>query len=383
MEQKIKFILIGLIAISAVFIFLFVQALSSKQMVIRQLDDLAKENSSLSTKVEKLQNNIRDYEKKMDSLNSELDAMSKEKEETEKKYELANKAKDELVEKLKSQQAEFLSKPQVAEVAPEPTDAYWAGILRAKTELEMQFGNIRSELKTMQINNEQLQRERSALELEVTGLKREKVDMKRQLDYNQKLLDSISQDFVREKNDKTKIQDTFKSLRNENVMIVQQLKSLNNRKMDLERKLKELQEQKTGAEQRFTEMQAMLTEKLSQIGSLNRRVEAMNQDEKSKPKMPLEQRESVELPTIVVRPQLDDALTTPLTGKVLAVNRDNNFIIVDMGEGTGLKVGNKLRVDRNGQNVADVEVIQTRNNISACDIKKEIFTIQVGDTVFR
>ncbi len=383
MEQKVKFILIGLIAITAIFIFLFVQALSSKQIVIRQRDDLAKENESLSTKVEKLQNNIRDYENKMDSLNSELDRVSKEKEETKKKYELANKAKDELVEKLKSQETQLSAKPQVVEVAPQPSDAYWAGILRAKTDLELQFGNIRSELKTMQINNEQLQRDRSALELEVTGLKREKEDMKRQVDYNQKLLDSISQDFVREKNDKTKIQDTFRSLRNENVMLVQQLKSLNNRKIDLEKKLKDLEERKTSAEQRFTEMQAMLTEKLSQISSLNRRIETIGEDEKSKAKLPLEQRESVELPTIVVRPQAEDTEAMPLTGKVLAINRDNNFIIVDMGESAGLKVKNRLRVDRNGQNVADVEVIQTRKNISACDIKKEISTIQVGDMVFR
>ena len=58
-------------------------------------------------------------------------------------------------------------------------------------------------LRSLQIANESLQREKSVLEMDVNSLRNEKKDLLRQLDYNQKLLDSMAQEVVREKNDKT------------------------------------------------------------------------------------------------------------------------------------------------------------------------------------
>ena len=94
--------------------------------------------------------------------------------------------------------------------------------------------------------------------------------------------------------------------------------------------------------------------------------------------------ESVELPPIVVRPQ---AASLPINetgigmGKVLAVNRDNNFVIMDLGGEQGIKVGNTFVVYRGDQPIADVEVVQARQSISACDIKRETTPIKVGDTI--
>lgn len=384
MEQKIKLILVGLIGVSVIFIFLFLQTVSSKQTVIRERDDLAQQNESLNNKIQKLQSGLRDYENKIDSLNKDLSRITKEKQDVEKKYELANKAKDELVDKLRSLQNQLSTKQQV-EVAPQPTDAYWAGILKAKTELELQLANLRNDLKSTQINNEQLQREKSALEFEVSNLKREKEDAKRQLDYNQKLADSLSQDLVREKNDKNKILETFKSLRSENSMLLQQIRSLSNRKITLENKLQSVQEQKVNLERRFSEMQVMLSDKLSQIGNLNKQLTEIATEEKPKSSLPIEKRESVELPPIVVRPQSENlqSQSLPVDGKVLAVNKENNFVIVDLGEDAGIKLGNRFRISRDGQYVGEVEAIQVRKNISACDIKKEIVPIEIGDSILK
>jgi len=384
MEQKIKFILVGLIGISVIFIFLFLQTLSSKQTVIRQRDDLAQQNESLNNKVQKLQTGLRDYENKIDSLNKDLSRVTEEKSDIQKKYDLANKAKDELVDKLKFLQNKLSSQPQV-EAAPVPTDAYWAGVLKAKADLELQLANMRNDLKSTQIKDEELQREKATLQLELNNLKREKEDLKRQSDYNQKLVDSLSQDLVREKNDKNKILETFKSMRSENSMLLQQVRSLSNRKVTLENKLQALQEAKVNLERKFSEMQVMLSDKLSQIGNLNQQLTQIATEEKPKKALPIEKRESVELPPIVVRSQssIAPSESVPVDGKVLAVNKENNFVIVDLGEEAGIKVGNRFRVTRDGQYVGDVEVIQIRKNISACDIKKEIVTIHIGDSVLK
>jgi chromosome segregation ATPase len=326
-----------------------------------------------------------DKEKKIDLLNKELAVVRKEKQDVEKKYELANKAKDELVEKLKFLQDQLSAKPEVEVALPPTTDAYWAGILKSKTDLEFQLAQIRNDLKSTQINNEQLQRDKKTLELEFNNLKREKEDLKRQFDYNQKLVDSLSQDLVREKNDKNKMQETFSSLRSENGLFLQQIKSLSNRKITLEHKLQALQEKKANLELKFNQMQVMLSDKLSQIGNLNQQLTDIATEEKPKKGLPLEKRESVELPAIVVRPQseITQYESTPLEAKISAVNRENNFVVVELGEEAGVKVGNKLRVTRDGQYVGEVEVIQTRKNISACDIKKEIIPIQIGDSVLK
>jgi hypothetical protein len=72
-----------------------------------------------------------------------------------------------------------------------------------------------------------------------------------------------------------------------------------------------------------------------------------------------------------------------LVGKVLTINRENNFIVIDLGSDNGVKVGNIFSIYRDigGKSIADVEIIQLRKNISACDIKKESVSIHVGDVV--
>ncbi len=380
MEQKSKFIVLGLAGLSVIFIFLYIQTLNSKQLVLRERDDLKKENTTLNNKLDKLEDNIRGYENKIGLLNKDLDKVSREKQEIEKKFELANKEKTELIERLKSRPAQAEVAPQM----PPDTDAYWGGILKEKTDLELQLGNLRTELKSTQITNEQLQREKSILELDVNNLKRDNGDLKRQLEYNQKVMDSVSQELVREKNDKIKIQDTFKSIRNENTILARQLKSLNERKVNLERKLQEFQEKNAALERKFTEMQTMLTDKLSQIDGLKEKLDSIRSGAKTD--VPQGKKESVELPPIVVRPQQTEtpsvqASIGTLTGKILAINKDTNFVIIDLGEEAGINVGDSFQVYRDAKSIASIEVIQTRRNIAACDIKKETLPIKVGDAI--
>lgn len=387
MERKIKFVLIGLIGVLLVFIFLYLQTLNVKQLLMKERDDLKDKNTSLSSDIKKLESRERDYEDRLDSLGKELDRASKEKQETEKKLELANRAKEQLVEKLRSRESEAAraaAAPQPEE-APLNTDAYWGGILKAKTDLELQLDNLRSELKSMQINNEGMQREKSALELDVNSLNREKEDLKRQLEYNQKLMDSIAQELVREKNDKMQIQDSFKLIKNENTVLSRQLKSLNNRKADLEKKVQGLQEEKSAVESRLNEMEAMLTDKVSRTNALKEKIDVMHAEAKTETQAPSSMKESVELPPIVVRPQSESeepAVTgAPSAGKILAVNEESSFVIINLGEDSGIKAGDAFKVYREGKAIASIEVIQTRKNIAACDIKKEATPIRIGDAI--
>lgn len=382
MEQKTKFIIIALAGLALAFLVLYMGALGSKQSIERERDDLKKENAALSGQVAKFQDSIRGYERDIESKNRQLADISREAGELQRKYDLANKAKEELIEKLKSRQERPSPATSVSQELPPGTDAYWAGILKQKTDLEMQLDSMRSEFKSTIISNEQLQRDKTGLDLDIKNLKHETEDLKRQLDYNKKLMDSLAQELVREKNDKMLIQDSFKSIKNENELLTRQLKSLNNRKVNLERKLQDFNEEKSTLQRRIDELETMFKEKLTQASNLSDQLDAVRS---GAVKAESAKRESVVLPAIVVKPSSaakEAAVDSMgLEGKVLAINRENNFVIIDLGENHDIKIGDSFRIYHGEDAVADITVIQSRSGISACDIKKEIEPIKIGDPV--
>jgi chromosome segregation ATPase len=389
MEHKTKFIIIGLAGFSLVCLFLFIQATSSQQMLIRERNDLKSENTALTGKINQLEGDLKENQRKLASLKSDGDKAAQELIDLQKKFEQASRARDELVNKLEQQskikhQEVFVPK-QVEAVPVNTSDAYWAGVLKAKTDLEMQLSSIRGELRKLKIDNEALQRDKGALEIDINSLSNEKKDLLRQLDYNQRLLDSMAQDVVRERNDKTKIQDNLKIIKNENLIFGRQLKSLNNRKAALERKIQELQEGKSTVEKRLNEMETMLADRVSQIDSLKDDLDLIRSG-KTLPVSENKPKESVELPAIVVRSLpasegKEKTESSDSSGRILAVNPDSNFVVIDLGVSSGVKAGDAFDVYREGKSIGSIEVIQARGNISACDIKKKSTALRIGDSI--
>ena len=68
-------------------------------------------------------------------------------------------------------------------------------------------------------------------------------------------------------------------------------------------------------------------------------------------------------------------------GKVMSINEQNNFVIVDIGEKRGLRVGDTLGVYRGVDYIARLEVLQVRPDIAAADLKEQSMQVQVGDVV--
>ena len=97
----------------------------------------------------------------------------------------------------------------------------------------------------------------------------------------------------------------------------------------------------------------------------------------------------VELPPIVVSNQgpalavfPDSEATKPgFEGKIISVNEDNHFVIVDIGQKRGLRAGDTLGVYRGSDYVARLEVLQVRPDIAAADLKEQWSKVKVGDTV--
>ena len=89
---------------------------------------------------------------------------------------------------------------------------------------------------------------------------------------------------------------------------------------------------------------------------------------------------AVELPPIVVRPEPG---MIDLMGEVIAVIPEERVVVIDRGEAAGARPGIALKVLRGEQEIATLEIIETRREVSAADILEVVqgVTIQEGDRV--
>jgi myosin heavy subunit len=389
MEQKTKFIIMGLGVFLAISIFITLQTYTTKEKIRREREELININTSLGQKIDATMQDNQKLKEKMDSMNNDLNKISQEKadiqgqkdelerqkEGIQARYESIAKERDELVEKLKAQPAAEETKE-----APVSTDAYWAGVLKEKTELVMVVGNMRSELSALKIKNDELSRD-------LGNLNRERDELEQQLNYNQKMFDSMASELVLERNAKRLLQESSGSLRNENIILRRQLKGINRLQSEMEHKLVKLQAEKSDIEKRFNEMADVLEDRLSKVNEIKQQLGAVRSGSGGEIAIaqPEKEKEFVELPPIVVRPQSEKITpeeTLLAKGRVLEINKENNFVIIDAGEESGVKMGDTFQVyNLEGQAIATIEAIQVRPKITACDIKKETTPIIVGDTV--
>jgi len=183
---------------------------------------------------------------------------------------------------------------------------------------------------------------------------------------------------VREKNDKLRVNGVLKSIKNENSLLRRQIKSLDSHKISLERKMAETTTKNTELERRLSEIDTLLQGKILEVGDFKKQLEILQATS------PVTQGKSgaVELPAIVVRPQETNTMPgAALEGKIIAINKEKNFVVIDLGEEVGIKSGDRFQVYRQGAAIASLEVIQIRKSVAACDIKEESSPIQVGDSV--
>jgi len=82
-----------------------------------------------------------------------------------------------------------------------------------------------------------------------------------------------------------------------------------------------------------------------------------------------------------LRPQKKSGPKT--TGKVLAVNEDHGFVVVDLGKVDNLSRAADLEIVRNGKSIASLSVLEIRDVMTACNIKnlESGQKIQINDVV--
>jgi len=399
MDKKTKLIIIILAALTIISSLFAFQINNAKQTLIKkytkELGELSNTNEQLLQKVGQSEQDKKKIQSRLDSIKKDLSHITSGRDEWKKKYQLVSKEKDGLLEKIAELSDELAKKPVAlpkeetrplvsARPAISEEEGYWANIIREKAALELKLNNLSDDLTQIRLEFENTKKEKKDLELELSKLEQLKDDLARQLEYNEKLADTLSDDLAREVNDKQFLLEQFNGIKQENISLRTQIKELAMTKLALERSLTKLQDEKTTLDKRIFETEQVLQGRIDDILHMKQDLEDARLGKLDFSKT---EARAVELPPIIVRAQGETPQVGSVEGlegrmgRIVSINEENNFVVIDIGENAGVQIRDKFSVYRDSKQIASIEVIQLRKDISAADIIKKYEAIQVGDLV--
>jgi len=337
---------------------------------------------SIDATMKKLTEERDDWKKKVDSLSDEKDDLqaklkAKEKEGPKIVYKYVEKEPTDDEEETEEQAA-------VKTEVPIEDDSYWAQVLKEKAALELELENVKRSMTDNSVEIVELKKKNSDLQLALSDIKDKKESIEREIKYGNDLADTLALELARAKNDRKFLGDRITKMGGENGNLREQIKGLTSTKIALEKTIVRLQDEKRGIEKKLMETENVIQSRIDEIWEIKESL-----DKNVVPDRISSAVGEIELPPIVVaqgqqaRVSLPNAaaVSVGFDANVLSVNEENNFVILDIGEASGVEVGEKLNVYRGADYVAGLEIIQIRKDICAADIKDKVAKIKVGDAV--
>lgn len=367
------------------------QAEEAKGQLQKRVEKAEKDSQDIKVQVGSLTEERNSWQKRFNLLDQDYKDLnqkfSKYKEEVAAQQAAAPQAKSQEVQEVKTMpdgSAETaVAVVDPAETAPLPgvvDEDYWASLLKEKASLEVKIDNLNQQLNKSSMEVVDIKQKNADLQIALENIKNAKDQLQEQIKYKEDMLNNLSLDLARTKNDKKFVSERAAKFNDENVELRKQLKQLVSAKTAVEKSYVRLTEEKNKIEKKLIETEGMIQNKIDEIWEMKEGLgETLKEHETHIPSS------DIELSPIVVNSQGSASMikptTTGLNGKIVSINDDNNFVIVDLGEKTGIRVGDSLSVYRNNQYIARLEVIQVRKDISAADIKDRVSKIKVGDTI--
>lgn len=212
-----------------------------------------------------------------------------------------------------------------------------ANLQNEKNKLDKQLSEAKDAREELQQQLSQMERKAESLEDEITQAKRESQSAKEQLQAKEQELNSIESKVAELRGELGNLEDKYVDLELENDELVSKLNQLRLAKKALE----------------------------SKIGTAGTVSETDSE-------------EGVELGKVVVTPEIAEG-----EGRVLVVNREFDFVVIDLGKNNGIIEGTQLGVFRDGALLATVEVEKVYEDMSSAVIISQEEGIQIleDDTV--
>ncbi len=415
------FLLLASIAFCGYLVFDKQQMEKDKQTLELQLDKAKKseqdKNKELIEAKDKLQlaetakikieTDAKAAQAKADEIIAKTDELTKDRDKWKSRVDEITKERDNLVAKMQIMVSEGVTAKEpgvVSEDAKLPDDLkalginqneeYWASLLKEKASLQIKLDALKDDLSKKSMEIVDLKQINADLQIEMDSLKNNKHEIDRDIKYKEDLINSLSLELARTKNDKKYIADRIIDLNNENNDLRGQLKQLVSTKTALEKTIVQIKDDKQKLERRLNETDNMVQSKIDEIWEIKESLDRAFQ------KTSLSPSATIDLDKIVVSQgskgegsvlqaigdvkeasNEPDLMVPGFQGRVVSVNEENNFVIVDLGEQSGIRLNDVISVYRDSKYIARLEVIQVRKDICAADIKEQWSKINVGDTV--
>ena len=386
--RSILWILVGLVVLSSfstAWFFLSKEKLYNEYTNLEELfkttmDKLSteitlanKEKTELRSKLQAIEDKFKAMEASHAALKSERETAVSERDELKRDLASVRKGKAFLEKRLKEMES----------------DMFVASLLKQKISLEVEIQRLKSAIDPKNQEISGLKAENMDKEIKLSRLQEENNLIEQRLKDSEQVAQILSGDVLKEKDlnkdDKAEHEkiamenSVLKSRIGEFGEIAREYNILLAEKENMRTKIAKLENDLGSKDQEINKFRVALQE--SAVSSQEMRLEAYHSPEE------------VELPPI--RAQKTARLTTPslerigeraeLKGRIVTINREHNFVVIDLGRQDGVDIGNKFNVYREDMFLGSVEIIQARDRIAAADIKdlKEGMDIEINDTVVK
>lgn len=378
-------------------------------------DDAQQLNNKISQSQQdkaQVQNLYDDLKKKSDDLQSQLDQANTDRDDWKNRVETLQHERDDLMQKIKNRPTQIVYKDRivkvtvpaennpvqslnspVVDVTSPKGDQYWASVLRQKAALQVELEKEKFDLDQAALQVVDLKKQNSDLELEVKQISNEKDEIVQKIKFGQDLADNLSIDLARSRNDQKAVNDRADRLKEENLELQSEIRDLTSSKLELEKTISRLTDDKDAMQRKLIETESVIQGRIDDIWKIKESLDKKLSENSASSSSP----GSMELPPIIVNapmgqqqappqawaaPSPSSASTGKTQGTIISINQSNNFVIVDLGqENSSVSIGSALKVYRNSNEIATLEVIQLRRDICAADIKDKTSELQVGDVV--
>jgi chromosome segregation ATPase len=398
LKEKLPLIvLLALLLISGFITFKFYadrqKLAKSNEQLKQQTVQLNRQKEQLSSQNKDLQSRNQRIQQELDQLKQDLSQARKEKDDFQQRYNSVAEERARLAKRIReliesggvvvgSQQQSQSQQQDTSSGGSKPQDTpdYWADFVQNKAKIEAKLEEFRDELiKTKKEISEYKQQNRE-LSLKLDELEKEKGEIERQLAFKQRTMEIMSRDLVNERERAKELHEDVKQLREENMELKRELILADKKKIDLQDRLIDARQKEENLEKKVSQVKSILKDKDLLFSKLEGEISSAVDAESSKQQELEGGSTSVELPPIVVK---SDSGAAASEGSILAINRNDNFIIIDLGRNSGVEPGMQLEVIRGNTVVAEAEIIETREEISAADITNVVsgYSLRKGDAI--
>ncbi len=363
----------------------------------RVYDEYVNLESLFRTSMERLNRELASVNKESIELKSKLEAVEKELSILESRnvdlksqYEKALSGRDDLEKELvRVKKGKFFLEKKVKDIE---SDNFIAGLLKEKVTLEVELKRLKKTLTPKDLEIGRLKKDIMDFDFKLSQSEQEKDLLEQNLKDSTVVAEILSKDLLKEKDRNREDRKKTENTKIENRLLKIRVSELEE---DADR-FKNLFAERDNMQLKIASLERELETKEEQIDNLKLahdrrrdsggwRAEAYHApDEVELPPIIL-QREDYGRGTVGLSSLEKAGRSSALKGRIATVNREHDFVVIDLGEQDGIHSGAAFNVYRGDLIIGSIETMQTRTGIAACDIRdvKEGFRIEIDDVVIK